>query len=425
VLSKVIVEGFKSFCVRKEVALKPLTLLAGSNSSGKSSLMQPLLLLKQTFQDTSDPGPLRIDGPHVVFSRAEQMIWHAPGEEKRPSFNVGLELSLKGKISGVEIFFQRRKKPRGLPSLQVTKCIWSGGPNEAPIEVTPSLSEDEIREHFSKEITNFRDILTKLREQSQSSAQDNDFPPLTWEVTRQRSFLIIKGHSTMFGPVSVSFPGLATEMDHYLRRIIHIPGLRGNPQRTYPVRSVGEEYPGFFHEYVASIIAKWQRQGGEKITDLNQALADMKLTWKVRSYQRNDAEVEIQVGRTEQPLRGGAKDLVNIADVGFGLSQSLPIIVALLVAERDQLLYLEQPEIHLHPDAQVALTNLIVDAVKRGVQVVVETHSQLILLGIQRAIAQQHLNSEDVLLHWFSRDSQGRTQIGCTTNNICVYNNSI
>ena len=101
--------------------------------------------------------------------------------------------------------------------------------------------------------------------------------------------------------------------------------------------------------------------------------------------------------------------------MGFGLSQSLPIIVALLVAEPDQLLYLEQPEIHLHPDAQVALTNLIVDAVKRGVQVVVETHSQLILLGIQRAIAQQHLNSEDVLLHWFSRDSQGRTQISSTT----------
>jgi len=415
VLSKVIVEGFKSFCVRKEVSFRALTILAGSNSSGKSSLMQPLLLLKQTFQDTSDPGPLRINGPHVVFSRAEQMIWHAPGEEERPSFNVGLELSLEGQTRGAEIFFQRRMKPRGLPSLQVTKCIWSSDPDEAPIEVTPSFSEDEIRERFPNEIISLRNILTELREESQGSAQDNDFPPLRLEVTRQRSFLIIEGHSTLFGPVSFSFPGWATEMDQYLRRMIHIPGLRGNPQRTYPVRSVGEEYPGFFHEYVASIIAKWQRQRGEKIADLNRALADMKLTWKVRSYQRNDAEVEIQVGRTEQPLRGGAKDLVNIADVGFGLSQSLPIIVALLVSEPDQLLYLEQPEIHLHPDAQVALTNLIVDAVNRGVQVVVETHSQLILLGIQRAIAQQRLNSEDVLLHWFSRDSQGRTQISSTT----------
>lgn len=412
--SKVIVEGFKSFCVRQEVPFKRLTLLAGSNSSGKSSLMQPLLLLKQTFQDTSDPGPLRINGPHVVFSRAEQMIWHAPGEEERLGFNVGLELSLEGQTRGVEIFFQRLMKPRGLPSLQVIKCIWSNDSDEAPIELTPSFSENEIRERFPEEITTLKDALANLPRESQRSPQDDDSRSLGFKVIRQRSFLIIEGHSALFGPVSFSFPSLATEIDHHLRRIIHIPGLRGNPQRTYPVRSVGEEYPGFFHEYVASIIAKWQRQRGEKMEALSYALANMKLTWKVRSYQRNDAEVEIQVGRTEQSVRGGARDLVNIADVGFGLSQSLPVIVALLASEPDQLVYLEQPEIHLHPDAQVALTNLIVDAVNRGVQVVVETHSQLILLGIQRAIAEQHLESDNVLLHWFSRDTQGRTQISST-----------
>ena len=194
-LSKVIVEGFKSFCVREEVPFKPLTLLAGSNSSGKSSLMQPLLLLKQTFQDTSDPGPLRINGPHVVFSRAEQMIWHAPGEKERLNFNVGLELSLKGETSGVEVFFPRRMKPRGLPSLQIAKCIWSSGPDEAPIEVRASFSEDEIRKRFSNEITNLRDILTELKENSQSSGGDSDLPPLSLEVTRQRSFLIIEGHT--------------------------------------------------------------------------------------------------------------------------------------------------------------------------------------------------------------------------------------
>jgi len=415
VFSKVIVEGFKSFRVRQEIPFKSLTLLAGSNSSGKSSLMQPLLLLKQTLQDTSDPGPLRINGPHVVFSRAEQMMWHAPGEGERLSFNIGLELSLKGQVRRVEIFFQRRRKPRGAPSLQVVKCIWSDNPDTSPIELTPSLSENEIKKRFSEEIKILKDKLSGLAEESQQSTPNNGSSSLSFKVSRRRSFLVIEGHSTLFGPVSFAFPGWSTEIEHHLKRIIHVPGLRGNPQRTYPVRSVGEEYSGFFQEYVASIIARWQRQRGEKMEELNRALANMKLTWKVRSYQRNDAEVELQVGRTEQPLRGGAKDLVNITDVGFGLSQSLPIIVALLVSEPDQLVYLEQPEIHLHPDAQVALTNLIADAVNRGVQVVVETHSQLILLGIQRAIAQQQLNPNDVLLHWFSRDNQGRTEITSTT----------
>jgi len=413
--SRVIVEGFKSFCTRQEIPFKLLTLLAGSNSSGKSSLMQPLLLLKQTFQDTSDPGPLRINGPHVVFSRAEQMIWHAPGKRERIGFTVGLELSLEKQTRGVEIFFQRRMEPRGLPSLQITKCIWSDDPKKTPVEVIPSLSEAEIRKRFYKEIKTLRSAVTGLTKESQQSVQNDAFPTFTFKVSRQRSFLVIEGHSELFGPVLFSFPGWATEIEQHLRRIIHVPGLRGNPQRTYPVRSIGEEYSGFFQEYVASIIANWQRQRGEEIEELNRALADMKLTWKVRSYQRNDAEVEIQVGRTEQPLRGGAKDLVNIADVGFGLSQSLPIIVALLVSEPDQLVYLEQPEIHLHPNAQVALTNLIADAVNRGVQIVVETHSQLILLGIQRAIAQQQLNPNDVLLHWFSRDNQGRTEVTSTT----------
>ncbi len=414
--SKVIVGGFKSFRTRQEIPFKPLTLLAGSNSSGKSSLMQSILLLKQTLQDTSDPGPLRINGPHVVFSRAEQMIWHAPGERKRLTFNIGLELSLKDQILGVESFFQRRMKPGGAPSLQVIKCIWSNASDKPSIEITPSLSENEIKERFSKEIDALRDTLVNLAKGSQRPTHGNGFSPLSFEVNRRRSFLVIEGRSTVFGgQVSFAFPGWGSEIERCLRQIIHVPGLRGNPQRTYPVRSIGEEYSGFFQEYVASIIAKWQRNRSEKIEDLNRVLADMKLTWKVRSYQHNDAEVELQVGRTEQPLRGGAKDVVNIADVGFGLSQSLPVIVALLAAKPTQLLYLEQPEIHLHPDAQVALTDLIVNAVNRGVQVVVETHSQLILLGIQRAIALQHLNADKVLLHWFARDNQGATEISSTT----------
>ena len=57
--------------------------------------------------------------------------------------------------------------------------------------------------------------------------------------------------------------------------------------------------------------------------------------------------------------------MVNIADVGFGVSQVLPVLVALIVAEPGQLVYLEQPELHLHPRAQVALARVLADAAKQ------------------------------------------------------------
>ena len=69
-----VVEGFKSLVERQEVPIFPLTLLAGANSSGKSSLMQPFLLTKQTVESPSDPGGLRLDGPNVRFTDIDQIL---------------------------------------------------------------------------------------------------------------------------------------------------------------------------------------------------------------------------------------------------------------------------------------------------------------------------------------------------------------
>jgi predicted ATPase len=68
-ITRIAVEGFKSIATRQEIEIAPLTILAGANSSGKSSIMQPLLMLKQTLEATYDPGPLKIDGPNVNFNR--------------------------------------------------------------------------------------------------------------------------------------------------------------------------------------------------------------------------------------------------------------------------------------------------------------------------------------------------------------------
>lgn len=103
--------------------------------------------------------------------------------------------------------------------------------------------------------------------------------------------------------------------------------------------------------------------------------------------------------------------MVSIADVGFGVSQVLPVLVSLIVARPGQLVYIEQPELHLRPRAQVALAQILADAAKRGVRVVAETHSDHLLLGIQSLVAEGELSPDLVKLHWFGRGPDGATKV--------------
>ncbi|HHN93780.1 MAG TPA: hypothetical protein ENK17_03350 [Anaerolineae bacterium] len=390
--TRISIRGYKSFRDRVSAALRPLTILAGANSSGKSSLIQPLLLFKQTLLTGSDPGPLRLDGPNVVFSRSEQMFWRSPGDEA-DEFEVAVGMRQGEADVEVAVVFRRRGESPGWPAIQIERTRWTLGRRTLTLAPKKKLSSGELEQ-----------IAAGLK-----------LPEAKAEAVRQRCFLVavVRSNGVEIG----RFPTESARVEENLRRIIHVPGLRGNPERAYPVRAVRSDYPGLFQDYVASLVARWQRQQEEKKERLNDYLGKMGLTWKVRADRRSDTEVELQVGRTAHGLEGGAKDLVNIADVGFGLSQSLPVLVALIAAEPGQLVYLEQPEIHLHPEAQVALADLIGDAVRRGVQVVVETHSHLLLMAFQRSIAKKVLSTEQVVLHWFRRGEQGITDVESTAFN--------
>src|ERR1700730_11574405 len=73
-ITRIAVEGFKSIAKRQEIEIAPLTILAGANSSGKSSIMQPLLMLKQTLEAPYNPGPVKIDGANVRFTSSDQFL---------------------------------------------------------------------------------------------------------------------------------------------------------------------------------------------------------------------------------------------------------------------------------------------------------------------------------------------------------------
>lgn len=352
-VGKVILERFRVFRERTEIAIGRLTLLAGANSSGKSSAMLPVLLLKQTFDAPFDPGPLLLTGGHAALTSFDDLRSHGASGNiiigmattKGSILEVGFKRDAKDEIS---IDFTRSKGPRGRPVVLTPGKSWGGFP-----------------------------------------------------VARVRFLL---GRARRGGDVNI--PLLASEVTSLLRHVLHVPGLRSPPLRDYPLTAVGDTFAGRFDPYVASLLVEWQRGNDPRLAATVDHLLQLGMTWKIRAKKKSDTHVSIEVGRLPAPARGGAHDVVNIADVGVGVSQALPVIVALNQAEPGQLVYAEQPELHLHPNAQWAMARILVAAAQRGVRVVVETHSSLLLLGIQSAIAEgvSDLGPEDIWLHWFDRD---------------------
>jgi hypothetical protein len=200
-----------------------------------------------------------------------------------------------------------------------------------------------------------------------------------------------------------------TLLEDAIQRLIHLPGLRGNPERDYPVTAVGPTFPGTFEYYVASLIEHWQGDDDkQRLERLYADLARLGLTRKVVVRRKNDTQIELLVNRF---LHGEREDMVSLADVGLGVSQALPVVVALQAAQPGQLVYIEQPEIHLHPRAHYRMAEVLADAAIEGKRLVIETHSSLLLRGIQTLVAESKLPAELVKLHWFRLLENGSTHI--------------
>lgn len=368
-----------------------MTLLAGANSSGKSSIMQPPLLLKQTLEAAYDPGPLLLSDSHVRFTSADQMLTRIAARNRAEAFSVEIEVD-EGLIATGSTF---RPVERGhdFDLIATTRRL-----GELRYTLKPGMSPVALK----KLVGDLIETATGERPSFRGSNEE-------WQVTRRRCFLEIEAGSDFF-TFDISELETLLEVGGALESILHVPGLRGNPSRTYRTSAVGRRFPGTFENYVASVISSWQDGQDPRLSQLGDWLARLGLTWRVRTHAHDATQVEIRVARLPRSRRG-AQDLVNIADVGFGLSQTLPVVVALLTAGPGQLVYIEQPEIHLHPRAQAALADLLVEAAQRGVIVVAETHSALLLLALQTRVAQGRIDPALISLNWFRRRDDGVTEI--------------
>jgi predicted ATPase len=370
-ITRIAVEGFKSIAKRQEIEIAPLTILAGANSSGKSSIMQPLLMLKQTLEATYDPGPLKIDGPNVTFTRNEEFLSKIGGES-----NLHFRVEVATESLGFKITFLK-KQELGLEVREATYRLLGSS-----VTLRPEMSPKELKEVLSA-FEPFKEIAH-----------------LQFSIIPRRFFLNLK-RDDLSRPVSLEYGS------DYIEDVIHVPGLRGNQLRAYRQTGTGPLFPGTFDNYIASVILRWQRENVEGPEQLVDDLRHTGLARMVLAQRISDVAIELHIALDDFPRR-----LDNIADVGFGVSQVLPVLVALRAAEPGRLVYLEEPEIHLHPRAQTKLADILAGAAKRGVRVVAETHSTLLLTAIQTLVAKGELSPDLVKLHWFQRDPKtGITQV--------------
>jgi len=390
-IEEIRVQGYKSL-VDATLHVRPLTLLAGTNSSGKSSIMQPLLLIKQTMEAPYNPaGALILNGPHVQAETAGELVSKGIDNKKMSIYLGGRNINNKepARHSSIMLNYQQV----GVNFTFNHQLVEFG---DDTLLLKPDSSSDDIENQLSKNLKNI--VLGDEKWTAKSDLVDGFLDIIFDNIGDRRR-------------ITLSF---STAPAYSIATIMHIPGLRNKPERSYPATLFTRRVKGTVDLYAASTISQWQQENNTAaLAQLNNYLQRLGLTNAVTAKVKNANEVELSVNRLPSASKAKPRkaDMVNIADVGIGVSQVLPILVALIAAQEGQIVYVEQPELHLHPRAQVAMGELLAEAANRSVRVIVETHSSLLLLTVQTLIAQGKIANTDVGLHWFTRDAKGASQV--------------
>lgn len=356
-IDEVKVKNFKSL---KDVDLKlsNLTLITGVNSSGKSTFIQSLLLLKQN-QET-----LKTISNSKIFEKS-----YAAKEQDKALFDAYNKI------------------------LEDTK------------KLTFSFNGDYV------ELGNKKDILN----------QDTFLEDISFELIIQNnmSYKVFCSSSTALIKIESKVP-METLFNLFSEDFQYISTNRISPNITYPLSELNIEKNliGIKGEYTAHYLAV-NRHQSLKINKLihpssktNQLLENVSL-WLGEISNGIDISAKVynelqQVNLTYNYIYGDNKsNEFTPLNVGFGITYVLPIIVAVLKSKPDDLLIIENPESHLHPAGQSKIAELCAIASSQGVQIIIETHSDHFLNGIRVATKKEILKPESSQIYYFRKEKNG------------------
>ncbi|MDT0346581.1 AAA family ATPase [Streptomyces litchfieldiae] len=354
-IDRLTLRNFKAF-QHVDLPLGPLTLLTGLNSSGKSSVLQALGLLHQSYT----AGDLD-RAPDV----ARGSISNVPGQ------GFLLNGELVGLGTGQDVLHED----------------FAG---EEP-EITLAVSEGDYRYSWTVAWEPEQNLLPLTRADL----------PLTTE-----------GGAPPSGEAAV-IPGYFTAGFQYLH------ADRVSPAEFYPRdhhAAIGRGFLGVRGEHTVNFL---RHHAGDQVPDgpLRHPRAQSSLLLQQAAAWIGELcpGVDIQAApiegtdavRLSYGFAGPQGTRRRPTNVGFGLTYALPIVVACLTARPGSLVLMENPEAHLHPHGQTRMAGLAAAAAARGAQLIVETHSDHVLNGARLAVKRGLLAPDDVVLHYFRGDGTG------------------
>lgn len=388
------VSNFKSWEDTRQIRLAPFTLFFGRNSSGKSSLLQAELLMKQTAESLDPRQVLNLGGEdaYIDLGTYQDLI-----RDHDTSLRLGL--SYRWTPREPLILSQDSMNPLVAESVSFrTGVDQEASPSRLGEMVVYRMGYTFVegaarrKAGLRRQADNRYELVTQglqlTRRQGRSDGLPQPircygFPDAVFNAYENANFL---------ADLSLAF-------DELMSDISYVGPLRERPQRSYQWRGISPASVGPRGENtVAAILAARRRHDGRAFE------ANLGHWLKYMGVIDEFVVEEIASGTDLYELKvtvSGGTTRVDVTDVGFGVSQVLPVLVQVFYADPGKPVILEQPEIHLHPAAQAALGDVLLAAVKEnGVQLLVETHSEHLLRRLQRRIAEQQIVHTDVALYF-------------------------
>ena len=419
-LRKIGLSNFKGW-QELDIDLAPITFLFGSNSSGKTALLQALLLLKQTANSFDPKQHINFGGgrrDYVDFGSYQDLVYgHDTSRPIGLSLSWGLSMPLpffERSVDGGEASYKTRVyQARSIDyavSWRLDKDIF--------IETLGYVAGLAGREPYSVKVKHHKGdrYIIKVPQFSDAKAENQltgfeNVPKEPRTIGAPGNCYILPDEIIdEFRLVSVSpfiWP-FSREFENLMDKFLYLGPLRQYPKRYYQwtgerksqvIEPDGADAMAALisaardNESLQEDVAKWLKQLG-LVDDFSVKSTDV----RERFY-----EVTVKIGGCESAL----------VDVGFGVSQVLPVIAMLLSAPAGSIVLLEQPELHLHPNAQSALADLMLHAAEtRGLQLIVESHSEHLLRRLQRRIAeaeQAFARPENIKMYFCAPSKKGST----------------